>query len=325
MKPLSSRLRAELFTQLAQLESSGLPFSRSIALVEVSAAASPRLEAMRKRVAKGDAPAMAGEKSGVFTRLEARLVHAAWTAGGAAGMYRRLAAMHTQRAMQLSTMKSRMMLPAFVLCMALLLRPLPALIGGTIGFGGYLFAIATPLLLLTMAFFAGRALWRHLIASAASSPAPTLLLSLPVAGTLLVRRNVRDFLESLALMLEAGISMLDALPLAVETLEIGALRRQFAQLAPAIEKGQTLSQALWNMPHLTGLDSGARAVEFAHTGEQSGALPEMLLRHVAMETETIDATFRQIAEWAPRIIYAAVVLWVALGIIRGGALVARNL
>lgn len=325
MKTLSFRLRAELFTQLAQMESSGLPFSRAIALVDVSGDAAPRLDAMRKRVAKGDTPAIAGEKSGVFTPLEAKLIHAAWTAGSAAGMYRRLATMYTQRAMQLSTMKSRMALPALVLGMALLLRPLPALIGNAIGLGGYLFAVGTPLLLLALAFFIGRMLWRHLIASAASSPAPTLLLSLPIVGTLLVRRNVRDFLESLALMLEAGISMLDALPLALQTLEIGALRRQFAQLAPAIEKGQTLSQALWGMSYLTHLDSGARAAEFAHTGEQSGTLPEMLQRHVAMETETIDATFKLIAEWAPRLIYAAVVLWVALGIVRGGALVARNL
>lgn len=319
MNPLPLRLRAELFTQLAQMESSGLPFDRSLALVEIGGEGAARLQAMKKRVARGDVPAMAGEKSGVFTRLEARLIHAAWNAGSPAGVYRRLAELHTQRAMQLATMKSRMVLPAVVLVMALLIQPLPALVGGAIGAGGYLFGIIKPLLVLALMFFLGRMLWRHLAAAAATSSLPTPLMQLPLLGQLLIRRNVRDFLESLALLLEAGISMLDALPLALETIEIGAIRQQFAQLGPRVERGQTLSQALADMPYLTGLDSGARAVEFARTGEQSGTLPEMLQRHVKMETETINEFFRQAAEWAPRIVYALVALSMAFSILTSNA------
>jgi len=43
----------------------------------------------------------------------------------------------------------------------------------------------------------------------------------------------------------------------------------------------------------------------------SGTLPEMLLRHTAMETDAIDADFAQLAQWAPRIIYALIVLGIA--------------
>lgn len=318
-KPLPYRVRAELFTQLAQLESSGLPFSRAMALIEVADMAKPRLETMRKRVAKGDAPALAGEKSGLFTRLEARLIHAAWNAGSPAGMYRRLAELYTARAMQISTMKSRMALPALVLVMALFIQPLPALASGAIGAGGYLLGIVKPLLGLALMLFLGRMLWRHLAAAAAAASGPTPLMRLPLFGTLLIRSNVRDFLESLALMLEAGISMLDALPLALDTIEIGAIRQRFSQLGSRIEAGQTLSQALSGMSYLMELDSGARAVEFAHTGEQSGTLPEMLLRHVKMETEAINEFFRQAAEWAPRIVYGLIALWMAFSILTSGA------
>ncbi|MBL8524460.1 MAG: type II secretion system F family protein [Betaproteobacteria bacterium] len=319
LSQLPYRTRAELFTQLAQLEASGLPFARAIALIEVAGEAAPRLQAMRKRAEKGEPPAQAGEKSGLFTRLEARLIHAAWNAGSPAGMYRRLADLYTARAMQLSTMKSRMALPALVLVMALFIKPLPALAGGAIGAGGYLLGIFKPLLALVLIYFLGRMLWRYLLANASTSTAPTVLTALPLFGNLLVRRNVRDFFESVALMLEAGVSMLDALPMALETIEVGAIRREFAQLRPRIEQGLTLSQALSGLSYLNRLDSAARAVEFAATGEQSGTLPEMLLRHVKMETDTINEFFRQAAQWIPRVVYGAIALWIAYGILTGGA------
>lgn len=317
--PLPLRLRAELFTQLAQLETSGLPFDRSLALLQIGGDGAARLQAMKQRVARGEVLAMAGEKSGVFTRLEARLIHAAWNAGSPAGVYRRLAELYTQRAMQLATMKSRMALPAIVLLMALLIQPLPTLVSGAIGAGGYLFGVVKPLLAIALALFLGRLLWQRMAAAAAVSPAPTPLTGLPLIGTLLVRQNIRDFLQSLALMLEAGISMLDALPLALDTIGIGAIRHQFAQLKPRIERGETLSQALATVTVLVALDSGARAVEFARTGEQSGTLPEMLLRHVALETAAVDAFYQQAAQWLPRIVYGVIALWMALGILTSGA------
>jgi general secretion pathway protein F len=102
---------------------------------------------------------------------------------------------------------------------------------------------------------------------------------------------------------------------------IGAIRHQFAQLKPRIERGEPLSQALATVTVLVALDSGARAVEFARTGEQSGTLPEMLLRHVALETAAVDAFYQQAAQWLPRIVYGVIALWMALGILTSGAFV----
>lgn len=44
---------------------------------------------MKKLTARGLDPATAGERCGLFTRLEARLIHAALNAGSPAAMYRR--------------------------------------------------------------------------------------------------------------------------------------------------------------------------------------------------------------------------------------------
>ena len=318
-KPLSYRLRAEIYAQLAQMEQAGLPFDKAFALLEFAAPAKARLTEMKKLTARGIDPATAGERSGVFTKLDARLVHAAMRAGSPAVMYRRLADLYTQRAMQLSTMKSRMAMPAFVLLLALFIQPLLALVGGAIGVGGYLLQILRPLVVLAVLFYGGRWLWRYLLEASEKSTRVTALLGVPLLGPLIVRRNVRDFFESLALMLEAGISMLDALPAALGTLQIGAIKREFAKIGPRIEKGAALAGALSGLAYLGAENNAARLIDFVATGEASGTLPEMLLRHTALETQSLNGIYQQLAEWAPRIFYGLIMLWMAYGLLTGGA------
>ena len=229
-------------------------------------------------------------------------------------MYRRLADLYTQRAMQLATMKSRMMMPAFVFLLALFIQPLPQLIGGTVTVVGYLVQALRPLLVLVLSILGVR--WLFVLLR--DRPAEALLLQVPLLGSLIVRRNVRDFFESLALMLEAGISMLDALPAALETIEIGPIRRDFAQIAERVENGATLANALKGLAFLTKSNNGVRLVEFVTTGEASGTLPEMLLRHTNMETEAINGFYQQLADWGPRIFYGLIMLWMAYGLLTGG-------
>lgn len=321
-KPLAFRIRAELFTQLAQMEIAGLPFDRAFAVLQVAGPAKPRLVAMRALM-KRHSFAMSGERSGLFTKIEARLIHASVTGGSPARIYRRLADFYTARAMQAATMKSRMMMPVAVFLLALAIQPLPALVGGTIGVFGYLFQVARPLIVVAFIVFGVR--WwltrpkRANVPTNAASP----LLSLPIVGKLIVRQNVRDFLESLALMLEAGMSMLDALPLALDTIEVPTIKREFARIAPRVAAGATLSQALADSAFLGDAASSERAVAFINTGEQSGTLPEMLLRHTAMETHAINDWYEIAATWAPRVLYGLVMLWMVVSILSGPGMMTR--
>jgi len=322
-KPLSYRTRAELFSQLAQMEIAGLPFDKAFALIELDGPAKARLADTKKLTARGIDPATAGERSGLFTRLDARLIRAALAAGSPAAMYRRLADLYTERAMQLHTMRSRMMMPLLTLGLALFIQPLPAFITGSLSMGGYLWHILRPLLVLALLFYGGRWLWRQALTQAEDSKLGALLLQLPLAGTLLVRNNLRDFFESLALLLEAGVSMLDALPAAVDTLQLGVMRREFAQIAPRIEQGANLTMALAGMPYLDRATNGERLLNFINTGENSGTLPRMLLRHTDMETASINQYVQQLAEWAPRIFYGLIALWMAWSILSSGAFLPR--
>ena len=297
------------------METAGLPFNRAITVLNLPGAAQPRLVAMREIVGKGNDPAMAGEKSGLFTKLESRLIRAALTAGSPAGIYRRLADYYTDRAMQLATMKSRLMMPAFTFLLALVIQPLPALVGSSIGVAGYLWGVLKPILAIAAVIVGIR--W--LAAGNASSKRKSFYQRIPIYGPVFVQRNLRDFFESLALMLEAGVSMLDALPAALDTVEDGDIRRELTKIRARIAQGVPVAQALRDITYI----KDERVIQFAETGEASGTLPEMLMRHTALETAAINNTLEQLAGWVPRILYAMVALWIVYGLLSGGAFMPR--
>jgi general secretion pathway protein F len=307
VKPLPYRIRADLFLQLSRLEAAGIPYDRAVGTVALAAPAAQRLKTMLALSARGIDAAKAGEQSGLFTRLEARLVRAALTAGSPAATYQRLAEYYSARARQWSAIKSRLTLPAFVLGLALVVQPLPALVSGAVGLGGYAWQVISPVLLIVAIVVVLRWL-----------PMP-FHRRVPLYGPIFVRANLRDFFESLALLLEAGVPMLDALPAAIETLTDGDIRRELTRVRQRVEKGATFAAALEEVSYLRG----SRVLAFAHTGEESGTLPEMLMRHAAMETEDIGHFYEQLASWLPRVVYALVAIKIAAGIFSSGGVAPR--
>jgi type II secretory pathway component PulF len=265
---------------------------------------------MRMLLERGVEFASAGEQSGLFTQLDARLIRAATNAGSPEKTYRRLADYYTDRAQQLATMKSRLMLPAAIFLLALLVGPIPALINGSLSLASYVWQVLRPLLLIAALVYLIRALLRMGSKSAGKS----FLQQVPLYGPIFIRQNLRDFFDSLGLMLEAGMSMLDALPLALDTVTDGDIRRELNKIRPRVAKGSSLTDALPGIGYVTD----ERLIQFVRTGEASGKLPEMLLRHTSMETESINSFLGQLAMWVPRVVYGAVLIWMAYGLLTGG-------
>ena len=310
VKPLPYRIRAEIFLQLSQLERAGLPYDRAVAAMALPPPATPRLKAMRALSARGVDAAKAGEQSGLFTKFDARLVRAALDAGSPASTYQRLAHYYSQRARQWAAMKSRLALPAFVLVIALVVQPLPALVSGSLDVKGYAWQVISPVLLVGVVLAA----LRWLGAQGSEARGKSFHQRIPLYGPVFVRANLRDFFESLALMLEAGLPMLEALPAAVETVSDGDIRRELTRIRQRVEHQETFAGALQGVSYL----KGSRVLAFAHTGEESGTLPEMLMRHAAMESEAIAAFYEHLAAWLPRIVYMLVAIKIAAGIFSSG-------
>ncbi len=317
--PLALAVRAELYAQLAALEQAGLPTLQAFGLVRIPGAeAQTRLRAAINLLEKGQDPATAASRSGLFTPIEAQLLHAAFCAGKLGASYQRLATSLTRRAAALSKLRSRLAMPLFVLTLLLLIQPFPALVTGSIGGADYLRMAVLPVVALLALVWAVWQLpgWFY---RGPDTPARTaierLLLGLPLLGPLLQRAAAAQFFETLGLLLDAGIPMFEALPLASDTLRNGAMRARFAGLLPRLQAGATLAQSLNSIetapaPHIE---------EFVRSGEHSGTLPATLLRYGEKQAEAVAETQEQIALWLPRLLYAAMLLWAASGLLRGAA------
>jgi general secretion pathway protein F len=313
--PLPYRLRADLFAQLAALEQAGLPADKAFKLVQVPGEAQERLRLTRHYLAKGKDPADAGSRASLFTGEETTILRAALAAGSPAASYRRLAGRYAARAAQHARIKARSMLPMAILVAALFIAPLPELVAGRLGALAYGWHIVRPVLIigllalgasqLALRYHAGEpGRWR--------TGLEAILLQLPLFGPVHYRSNLRDFADSLAMQLEAGIALFEALPQALACINNSLLRARCGPVLDMVEHGATLADAMAAL----ALEGQHALVEFIHTGEQSGTLPEMLFRHVDTESASIALFQDQLASWLPRFFYALVAGWMALQLLR---------
>ena len=316
--PMTFQIRADLFGQLAAMEEAGLPFDRILDTVCLPPKEHVRLEAMRKWIRRGRGIADAGLKSGLFTPLEASLVRAATMSGSPAFTYRLVADQCARRAARIKAIKSRMALPLTMIAIAIILGPVPSLVGGGLTLSGYFVKDLLPWIGIGVTAYLLVELSRRRQASARPSweiRLDEVLASVPLFGPMAVRRNLRDFYESMALLLEGGVPMLEALPIALETVRNQAVKQQLSRIKPRIGGGASFARALAEL----SLFGQTQACGLIRTGEASGALPQTLFRYSEAETAAINRFDDLVAEWIPRIAYTSAALLVGYGLIHSGA------
>jgi general secretion pathway protein F len=131
-----------------------------------------------------------------------------------------------------------------------------------IGFANTLLWLGPLLLVLAIALAFYVKYWRKTEAGLIASDA--LLLRLPLAGTFVVRISVLNFCQTLAVLLENGITTAEALRLAEKTAPNRALRQQLREATDRVLEGDSLSKAL----------------------ARTGYFPRLLLDRVAVAEQT---------------------------------------
>lgn len=316
--PLPLQQRAELFSHLGAMEQAGVPVSQALSSLSLGPTWQAAIARLQREVAAGRSLAVAGRVSGLLSPLEVNLLQAAEQAGSPERLYQRLASQYAEQARQRQAMQARLYLPGATLLLALLIQPLPALVGGSLSVAGYLWSVLQPLLWLALAVWGWAQLRRQgeqgLLAT--NRGLATIGLRLPLVGVSLARRAVRDYFTSLGLLLEAGVALFEAMPLAAASLGNAALREDFMALQARVVAGQPLAQALQNMtfpgqPQLRALVA---------SGEASGTLPAVLLAFAQRQGQQQASFEEQLATWLPRLAYLLVALWMAHGLITGGGI-----
>lgn len=314
--PISYQLRADLFSQLAQMEKAGISPQKAFSLLRMPGSVQSRVQATLSLIGRGLPLSSAGFQAGLFSDFESALIEAACCAGSPEVIYSRLKDRYRKRALHAAKLKARLLRPAALLAASLFIEPLPALASGNLSGWGYLWSASRPLLALACVVWLVT-LFPRWLQSGPLTPLRSLLgqawSSIPFFGSLRARASIRDFFESLALALEAGIPMLDALDPSCRAIEDHAQHHAFLTITPLVRSGSSFFQAASSLPLLK--DSPALAL--IHTGEESGTLPAMLTRFCDMESSDIDSAHQQMADWAPRLAYALIAGCIIHGLLSG--------
>jgi type II secretory pathway component PulF len=207
-------------------------------------------------------------------------------------------------------MLSGLVYPALLFHMAVFVFPLPELFRSWnfVAYFSKTFGVLIPIYGL-VGFIAyamqgerGEA-WRGVIES--------LLSRVPLLGK--ARRNLclAHLASALEALISAGVSILEAWPLAGAACGSPALRRAVASWQPSLQAGQVPSEALSQSAIFPEL-----FVNLYHTGEVTGSLDDTLRRLHVLYREEGSRQLQAVADWTPKIIYFGVALLIAWQVIR---------
>ncbi|MDM8566880.1 type II secretion system F family protein [Candidatus Halobeggiatoa sp. HSG11] len=288
LKKLPPQDLANIYSQLARLEKAGMPITNAIELL-TTGEAGKRAELTLKYIKRGKPLSEAGAKSGLLVGLDITLIKVAEASGKNAEIFQQLAQFNADKASQARRIKSRLILPIIMLVLAIFIQPIPDLFLGKTTVGGYFLETVGLIALLASSFF--------------------ILSKLTYLNNWQTRRNLLNFIQSLGLMLQAGLPILEALPKAYQVVENTDLRKQLRKISVYLKAGDNFAEAF------SKLKLNKIANQFILTGEHSGNLAEMLLHYSKQESEDIALHDKMITTWIPRFVYAIIAIWIIYGII----------
>ena len=313
---------AILYLQLSRLEKSGIPTERAMKLLidegDEGSEISKRARMALNYLKRGKPLSEAGKRAGLFIGLDAALIEVAEESGTYGKVFQQLAQFYEEKARQKRQIKSRLFLPLIILVLALFIQPVPALISGKMTFISYLSATLGIFLQLALFVFILLHLsswFRHGFLRSFRHLWDKIEINAPYFGYWFMRQNLRNFMQSLGLMLEAGLPILEALPKAFQVVENTQLRQRLQTISTRLHKGDTFAEAL---SQVAGVGSVAR--QLISTGEQAGSLADILRHYVKLESEAIALHDDMLATWLPRIIYGGVVAMIAYSLLSTGSL-----
>ncbi len=305
-KTLPSQVLANLFLQLAQMETAGIPLMNAIALIEkTDSKLSNQLIKMQRFLNSGSSIADAAYKAGVFNSTHRAMISTAEKSGTLAAVYKQLAKYYQDKYSRLKKIQSKLYLPALMLLLALLIKPVPLLITSEITFLSYLgLSLGRYLLIISFLFILFKLpLWFKPVFY-------SLQMRLPLVKNWVIKRQINAFFLYLAIMLDAGLTFEEALPLAVATIENAVLKKRFDIAIRSRHKGDSVKTILSKVNEIS-----PTTLQIIHTGEESGRLAESIMHFANLEAETLYLQDDSLAEWLPRLFYLVVVLWMSASLL----------
>ncbi len=97
------------------------------------------------------------------------------------------------------------------------------------------------------------------------------LLKLPLLGPVVFKYEIAKFARTIGTLMGNGVSLLQSLSIAVDTVDNTQVKKALGVLEPAVKRGQRMSHALADTKAFTPM-----VVQIMRVGEESGSLDKMM-------------------------------------------------
>ncbi len=311
LAPKSYPELADFYHKLAKLEDAGFPPGRAIAMAAGKEANALPWQLAIEHIDAGQPLAEVLNRTGAFPETDITLVNAWQSAGKLVFGFRWLAEHYQAKSRRWRKLKSQLALPTLVLILGLFIQPLPGLFTGALTINAYLAQSLGLLLKLSIVVFLVLKLpfW---LTQGWLKPLRLgfIVYRLEMLWPDMALRYQHRFIQTLAILLSAGVSAEDALAEAGNTWTNPYYRRQLGPALEAVKQGQSLATALapvtfFQRSLIGWIDSGERSGKLAHN-----------LMHLSRQTEAdLALSTDHLFEWLPRLIYFAVLAWLGMGFV----------
>ena len=309
--------RAELYHQLAQLTSAGIPIVRALEQIKRSPPASvyrQPLQRLLNELAKGATLAESLQRLDWLPAFDLALIGAGEQSGRLDACFRLLADYYNDRARVIKQVISQLIYPVGLIHMAafvfFIVLPFAAS-----QFNASLTLLFAKAALILSPLYGAVALmiyatqskhgenWRARIES--------LLRPVPILGTARHYLALSRLAAALEALISAGVNIFEAWDLAATASGSPALRRAVADWKPRLVAGQMPSEAVRLCPLFPETFANLYA-----SGEISGKLDESLRHLNRLYNEDGTRKLNAFATWMPRLVYMLVALFIAYKIIQ---------
>lgn len=299
--------KADFFLKISTMENSGIPLIQAIEaqLPNKNTALNKTFSRLLTDLKRGSTFAAAGLRSGIFTNIDNLIIKTATESGKLDEALKRLAAQYEMRFKLTQTIKSKLVFPSAIFILAVFIAPIPGLATGMISTGDYINATVFFLIKLSIVIYLLIKLPRILKNTGFSSLVDRLILKPPIIGKLYIKHQITRFIETLGMLLQAGIPALDAMPKAVGTIDNVIIKNSFDPVIKKLKSHATLTDALAINTYLSN-----DANQHIKAGEVSGRLDESLIHYGEMTRAEVTSSFKQIAIWIPRLIYGIICAYI---------------
>lgn len=303
-KSISNKELCTFTKQLSIMISAGVPILQAMEILYRSEK-NPTLKMSIKKIAsdvgegKTIAEAMASQKG--FDKLYCNLVRAGEAGGILDTILKKLAVHMDKQEKTKAQIKSAMMYPSVVVGVgavviwAMMVFVVPQFTGmlkesgqevpwitqfviDTSNFMGTYTPIMVPGAIIGVAIFfsyiktpTGKVMWDN------------FSMRVPVFGGIIIKGNLSSFSNTLATLLSAGVSLIDALDICIETIDNSVIAQDLKEVKKKVTEGKTLTEPLSKIAYFPEL-----VTQMIRVGEQTGQIDEMLARVAEVFEEEVD-------------------------------------